>query len=134
MCGLSQVNRLTVFDPTPCIPTAPEIFQKMAKAKYLSKLDLSKGYWKIPVAAKTAFVTPDGTYKFVKMPFGMVNSGGTLVRGLRKLLSDLEGIETYIDEIMVYTETWEEHLAVLEELFCRLSEAGPQDHEMHHRS
>ena len=33
---------------------------------------------------KTAFVTPDGQYEFTRMPFGMVNSGATLVRGLRK--------------------------------------------------
>jgi hypothetical protein len=77
-----KLNRVTEFDPTP-IPTAKEIFQKISSSKYLTKLDLSKSYWQIPVAAedipKTAFVTPDGSYEFVKMPFGMMNSGTTLV-------------------------------------------------------
>ena len=118
---------MTVFDPTPITP-AEDIFQKMAKKKYLIKLDLSKGYWQIPVAAKdvpkTAFVTPDGTYEFVKMPFGRVNSGATLVRGVRKLLSDLKDVDSFIDDIIVHTETWEGHLTTLEELFRRLSEAG----------
>ena len=122
-----KLNRVTVFDPTPITP-AEDIFQKMAKKKYLTKLDLSKGYWQIPVAGKdipkTAFVTPDGTYEFVKMPFGRVNSGATLVRGLRKLLSDLEDVDSFIDDIIVNTETWEGHLTAVEELFRRLSEAG----------
>ena len=110
---------MTVFDPTPITP-AKDIFQKMAKKKCPTKLDLSKGDWQIPVAAndipKTAFVTPDGTYELVKMPFRMVNSVAILVRGLRKLLSDLEDVDSFIDDIIVHTETWEEHLAALEEL------------------
>ena len=122
-----KLNRVTVFDRTPITP-AEDIFQKMAKKKYLTKLDLSKGYWQIPVAAKdipkTAFVTPDGTYEFVKMPFGMINSGATLVRGLRKLLSYLEDVHSFIHDIIIHTETWEEHLTAVEKLFRRLSEAG----------
>ena len=57
--------------------------KKFGKCKYFSKLDLSKGYWQIPVAEeddyKTAFGTPDGCYKCLRMPFGMMNSGATLV-------------------------------------------------------
>ena len=114
-----KLNRITEFDPTP-MPTAEDIFQKMSKAKYLTKLDLSKGYWQIPVAAKdipkTAFVTPDGLYEFVKMPFGMMNSGATLVRAIRKLLEDLDEADSYVDDIIIYTETWEQHLVVLDEV------------------
>jgi len=54
----------------------------LGKAKFFS-IDLSKGYWQIPVAkedvSKTAFVTFDGSYEFLRMPFGMKNSGATLV-------------------------------------------------------
>ena len=71
---------MTVFNPAPIIP-AGDIFQKLAKKKYLTKLDLSKGYWQIPVVAKdipeTAFFTPDGTYEFVKMPFGETSQEAT---------------------------------------------------------
>ena len=122
-----KLNRLTEVDPTP-MPNPDEIFHKMAKSKFLTKLDLSKGYWQIPVATedilKTVFVTPDGSYEFMKMPFGMVNNGATLVRGLRKLLGDIEEADSFIDDIIVYTETWERHLEVLTELFGRLSNAG----------
>ena len=122
-----KLNRITEFDPTP-MPTAEDIFQKMSKAKYLTKLNLSKGYWQIPVAAKdipkTAFVTPDGSYEFVKMPFGMMNSGATLVRAIRKLLEDLDEADNYVDDIIIYTETWEQHLVVLDEVLSRLAKAG----------
>ena len=67
-----KLNRLTEVDPTP-MPNPDEIFKRISKAKFLTKLDLSKGYWQIPVAA-------DDILKFIKMPFGMVNSGGTLER------------------------------------------------------
>ena len=78
-----KLNKITVFDPEPM--GSAEIFHKLSKDKYFSKIDLSKGYWQVPVAeadiANTAFITPDGSYEFLKMPFGMMNSGATLVRG-----------------------------------------------------
>ena len=58
------------------------------------------------------------------MPFGMVNSGATLVRGMRKLLGDLEGVDNYIDDILVHSEHWEEHMRLLTEVFKRLTTAG----------
>ena len=122
-----KLNKISVFDPEPMVK-ADDLFQKLGRAKYFTKLDLSKGYWQIPVKKedifKTAFVTPDGHYEFIKMPFGMVNSGATLVRGMRKLLGDLEGVDNYIDDILVHSEHWEEHMRLLTEVFKRLTTAG----------
>ena len=61
---------------------------------------------------KTAFVTPDGEYEFLKMPFGTMNSGATLVQCMRKLLSGLS-VEHYVDNILVHTYSWEGHIATL---------------------
>ena len=65
---------------------------KVRRVSIYSTIDLSKGYWQKLVAKenihKTAFVTPDGCYEFLRMPFGMKNSGATLIRGMRKLLQD----------------------------------------------
>ncbi len=58
------------------------------------------------------------------MPFGMMNSGATLARGIRKLLEDLDEVESYIDDIIIFTMSWEEHLVVLEEVFRRLAGVG----------
>ena len=70
---------------------------------------------------KTAFVTPDGQYEFTRMPFSMVNSGATL--GLRKILEGMPGVGSYIDDIVIYSDSWEDHLRTLKELFGRLSKA-----------
>ena len=122
-----KLNKITIFDPEPMIPPE-DIMAKMSKSKYFSKLDFVKGYWQIPVTSddipKTAFVTPDGCYEFLKMPFGMMNAGATFVRCMRKLLDGMENIEHYIDDIVVHTETIESHVKTLEELFRRIRRAN----------
>ena len=69
--------------------TTADLFRRFSGKKYLSEIDLTKGYWQIPVAPedvhKTAFGTSDGQYEFLRMPFGMVNSRATLIRGLKKI-------------------------------------------------
>ena len=118
-----KLNRITVTDPVP-MTTAKDFFQKLGQRQFFSKIDLSKGYWQIPVADKdihkTAFVTEDGCYEFLKMPFSMKNSGATLVRRIRKLLQGLDHIESCIDDLIVYTNDWDTHLQVLDELLRRL--------------
>ena len=121
-----KLNKLTVADPDLMI-TAEDLFQQLGKSKYYSKIDLSKG-WQISVAEedieKTAFLTPDGTYDFLRMPFGMKNSGATLVRGMRKILAGMNNVDSYIDELIIHTNDWQAHLQVLGELLRRLRKAG----------
>ena len=122
-----KLNKLTVFDPEP-MPTAEHLFQKLNGDKYFTRIDLSKGYWQISIPEedipKTAFVTPDGSYEFLKMPFGMINSAATLKRAMKKLLRGLDNVEFYWDDILIHTRTWEEHIKALRELFRRLLAAG----------
>ena len=73
---------------------------------------------------KAAFVTPDECYELLRMPFGMKSSGAILVRGMRQLLSDMDNVDNYIDDLIVYTKNWESHLATLKKLFNRLQEAS----------
>ena len=60
-----------------------------------------------------------------RMPFGMVTSGATLVRRLKKVLEGLSGVGNYIDDlhVVIYNDSWEEHLKTLKELFGRLRRA-----------
>jgi hypothetical protein len=105
--------------------TVEDLLSKLSQDKCFSKIDLSKGYWQIPVATqdipKTAFVTPDGTYEFLKMPFGMVNAAATLMRAMRKLLANMKNVDNYIDDILIHTISWNKHTNVLEELFQRMA-------------
>ena len=73
---------------------------------------------------KTAFVVPQGHYEFLRMPFGLVNSGATLARRLRKLLADVPNVNMYVDDVIIHTRTWEEHLKSLKEVFNRFKTAG----------
>ena len=63
-----KLNKLTVIDPEP-MPTVEHLFQKLSGDKFFTKIDLSKGYWQITIPEedipKTAFITPDGSYKFL---------------------------------------------------------------------
>ena len=122
-----KLNLVTVADPAP-MTTAEDLFGKLGKCQYYSTIDLSKGYWQIPFAEegihKIAFVTPDGCYEFLRMPFGMKNSGATLVRGMRKLLQDMDVVECCVDDLIVCTENWAAHLRLLGGLLEGLGRAG----------
>lgn len=117
MRELSEIEQVNVFDPEP-MPTTEHLFQKLNGDKFFTRIDLSKGYWQISIPEedipKTAFVTPDGSYEFLKMPFGMINSAAT----------GLDNVEFYWDDILVHTRTWEEHIKALREFFRRLLAAG----------
>ena len=107
--------------------TAEDLFRRLSVMKYLSKIDLTKGYVQIPVVPedvyKTVFVTSDGQYEFLWMLFGLVNSGATLLRGLKKVLEVLSRVGSYIDDIVIYSDSWEKHLSTLKELSGRLRRA-----------
>ena len=107
-----KLNKITEVDREPMM-MAEDLFRQLSGMKYLSKIDLIKRYWQIPVAPKnvykTAFVTRDGHYEFLRMPFGIVNSEATLVQGLKKVLEGLLGVSGYIDDIVIYSDSWEEH-------------------------
>ncbi|XP_069140237.1 uncharacterized protein [Argopecten irradians] len=121
-----RLNRVTVFDAEP-MPDTNNIFGRLAGARFFSKLDLSKGYWQVPMAesakSKTAFITPQGLYQFRVMPFGLVNAPATFSRLMRKLLAGMDCLDNFIDDILIFTDTWEQHLEVLRELFGRLRKA-----------
>ena len=117
-----RLNKISVTDPQP-VPSLAESFLGMSEDKYFSKLDLNKDYHQIRVRPldvhKTAFVTMSQHYEFLRMPFGMVNSRMTITRAVRRLLEGMDNVVDYIDDLLVHTKTWEEHIQVLEELFKR---------------
>lgn len=129
-----SLNAKTIFDAEP-IPGQSEIFAKLANDRYFSKIDLSKGYWQIPMKEEnkelTAFVTHHGLYQIRVMPFGLVNSAASFSRVIRKLLKGLVNVDNCIDDILIHTRTFDEHIRALTQVFEELRSAnslqGPQN-------
>ena len=122
-----KLNADTVDDVEP-MATLKDVFHNIGQDVYFSKIDLSKGYWQIPMAEKdiekTAFVIHNAKYEFVRMPFGLKGAGASLVRILRKVLNGMPQVHSYIDDVLIHTGTWEQHLKTLDEVLRKLGEAG----------
>ena len=121
------INRLVHLSPEPMIDPQ-DIFARVSTGKFFTKFDMTKGYWQIPMKKedipKTCFVTPDGAWEFLVMPFGPKNSGSTFVKMMRKLTLGMANVVHYIDDCLVYTETWNHHLEVVRELLSRVRKAN----------
>ena len=122
-----RLNAITRFDAEP-LPNQDAMIGRMGLSRYFSKLDLTKGFWQIPIKENdrkyTAFVTEQGLKQFRYMPFGLVNVTAVFCRMVRKLLEGMTGVESYVDDIIIHTVSWEEHLKTLNELMKRLRQSG----------
>ena len=122
-----KVNSITKTDSFP-IPRMEDCIDRIGKAQFITKCDLLKGYWCVPMSQRakeiSAFVTPDSLYQYKVMPYGMKNSQATFQRMMNNCLRDLPGVEIYVDDIVVYSDTWEEHMFRLDKMFDRLKQAN----------
>ncbi|KAJ8035392.1 hypothetical protein HOLleu_22614 [Holothuria leucospilota] len=122
-----KVNAVTRTDSYP-IPRIDDCIDRIGKATYVSKFDLLKGYWEIPLTERarkiSAFVTPDGLFQYKVMPFGMKNSQMTFKRLVNNLTSDLENCEVYVNDLIVYSNSWDEHVQHVKALFDKLAKAN----------
>ena len=122
------LNEITVFDPQP-MPKLDDIFNKLGKAKFISKIDCTKGFWQIPLEEsakeKSGFVTPFGHFQFNVMPFGMVNSGATFVRLMKIILEGLEDFsDAFIDDVIIFSDSFHEHLDHLKQVLLSFRKAN----------
>ena len=121
-----KVNSVTKTDTFP-IPRSDDCIDNIGHAKYVTKFDLLKGFWQIPMTDRakelSAFVTPDGLYQYKIMPFGMKNSPATFQRLVNSLISSLDGCKAYIDDAIIFSQEWQQHLQIIRTFFDRLSEA-----------
>ena len=111
------------------IPRIDDTLHLLAGAKYFSKLDLKCGYWQVELKeddkVKTAFqVGLLGFYECNRMPFGLCNAPATFQRLMERCMGDLNLRDCliYLDDIIIFSRTFEEHLGHLEAVFKRLQE------------
>ncbi|GFU20699.1 retrovirus-related Pol polyprotein from transposon 297 [Trichonephila clavipes] len=119
-----SLNALTVPDAYP-IQNMMELNFLVGKKNFITVLDMLKGYWSIPMEDNskhlTAFRTHRGQYQWNVIPFGLRNVAATYQRAMSKVVQTISDFAcAYIDDLAIFSDTWEEHLNHLEEVFKRL--------------
>ena len=128
VCGdYRRLNGMTTDDTYP-VRSLTDFTSELHGKRFFSKIDLLKGYHQIPVAdediGKTAVITPFGLFVFPCTPFGLKNAGQDFQRLMDEILGDVPRVFVYIDDILVASESLEQHLQDLDLVFKTLSANG----------
>ena len=122
-----KVNALTKADSYP-LPRVDDSVDRIGAATFITKLDLVKGYWQVPLTERAkdiaSFVANGAVYRCQVMPYGLKNAPATFQRLMDRVVDGLTHVVVYIDDVVVYDTTWVEHLQNVEALLARLHEAG----------
>lgn len=110
------------------LPTGDEVASKLCNAKYFSVLDANAGFWMVPLEEKSSylctFATPFGRYRFLRLPFGIKCAPEAFHRIVKHTFDDLPGVDSYIDDILVWGSTKSEHDERLRNVLLRARERG----------
>ena len=122
-----KVNAVAEPDCHP-LSNSDDYIDQLGHAQFVSKFDLLKSYWQVPLSEQTkevlAFVMPDGLYQYRVMPFGMRNGSATFQYMINRVISKLDGYTAYIDKVTIYSHSWEQHVDQLCHLFSQFRVAN----------
>uniref|UniRef100_A0A9J7WVP0 ribonuclease H n=1 Tax=Cyprinus carpio carpio TaxID=630221 RepID=A0A9J7WVP0_CYPCA len=123
-----RLNEVSEFDGYP-MPRVDELLERLGRARFISTLDLTKGYWQVPLTEtakpKTAFSTPTGHWQYRVLPFGLHGAPATFQRMMDIVLRPHQAYAAaYIDDVVIHSETWEDHLERLRRVLLELWRAG----------
>ncbi|GKA85072.1 putative nucleotidyltransferase, ribonuclease H [Tanacetum coccineum] len=116
------LNKVTIKDKYP-IPLIADLFDQLGKERYFTKLDLRSGYYQVRIAKgdepKMTCVTRYRSYKFLVMPFSLTNAPTTFCTLINKLFHSFldKFMVVYLDDVVVYSHTLEEHVFHLKQVF-----------------
>ncbi|CAF3648320.1 unnamed protein product [Rotaria sordida] len=124
-----RLNAITIKDAFP-LPRIDEIFDQSSDAMHYTKFDFKSGYFQVPLSKedrpKTAFSTRDSHYQFTVLPQGITNEPATFQRVINHILGPARWkyALAYIDDVIIYSKTFEEHLKHLNEI-CTILKNAP---------
>jgi hypothetical protein len=124
-----KLNGVTIRDAYP-LTRIDDALAAFNGSEYFSTFDCCSGYWQIPMTEadreKTAFITPDGLFEFNVMPFGLTNAPATFQRFIDAVLAGYHWkfLIVYLDDIIVFSRTFRQHLKDLSQVFERLKQAN----------
>lgn len=125
-----KLNEVTVKDRFP-LPLIDDHIDRLGRHKFFSSLDMATGFHQIPMdkdsVPLTGFVTPEGHFEYLKMPYGLANAPVVYQRIITKTLRhliDSGKVLVYIDDVLIMSETTDEGLTILHEVLSTLTNAG----------
>ena len=108
-----KVNVLTKPDSCP-LPRIEDCINRIGHSKYISKFDMLKSYWQIPLSERakeiSTFATADGLFQYKVMLFGMRNAPIKCQRFVNQVTAEVEECEAYIDDVIIYSNNWMDHI------------------------
>lgn len=122
---LNAITKTKVFP----IPNVEALLERVSAARYVSTLDLVRGYWQVPLTENAsklaAFITPLGTFRPLVLSFGLKNAPFVFSKLMNEVLKGAESFAVpYLDDVAIFSRTWEQHLQHVREVFARLQKAG----------
>ena len=112
------------------LPRNNDVIDSLDGNIYFSNIDLTSGYFQMAIEEEsqnlTAFITPMGLYKWKRLPMGLTSAPGAFQNLMELILAGLsyEVALIYLDDIIIFGKSFEEHLSRLELVFCRIKQAG----------
>ena len=123
------LNKIVKRDAYP-LPRVEDSLAALQGKTYFSSIDIVTAFWQVPLSERsrqlTAFSTPDGLFEYVRMPMGLATASGVFSRFIDEVMNGLKWhcVLTYIDDCLVYSGSFDQHLKDLTKVFDRLSRHG----------
>jgi len=109
------------------LPLIEDLLDRVGQSRFLTKLDLSKGFYQIPLEDSsmkyTAFCTPFGLFEWRRLPFGLKTSPSQFQSLMQRVLEGLDFCAAFMDDIVIFSMTWVEHVNHMRAVFDRLKRA-----------
>ena len=124
---LRKLNKCVVREKY-ILPTIDDELHKLPQSTVFSRIDARSGYWMIPLDEEsskyTTFLTPEGRYRFKRLPFGVSCASEIFQRKMTEILGDIDGVVIMQDDVLIHGSTVDIHDAALNEVMTRLKSVG----------